>query len=76
MERNNVFTKSQHGFVSGRSCTTQLLEFMEEATQALDRGEDVDVTYLDFEKAFDKVPHKTLSKNCQNMESRAESKTG
>ena len=60
MERNNLFTKSQHGFVSGRSCTTQLLEFMEEATQALDRGEDVDVIYLDFAKAFDKVPHKRL----------------
>ena len=60
MERNNLTTKSQHGFVSGRSCTTQLLEFMEEATQALDRGEDVDVIYLDFAKAFDKVPHKRL----------------
>ena len=60
MERNNLFTKSQHGFVSGRSCTTQFLEFMEEATQALDRGEDVDVIYLDFAKAFDKVPHKRL----------------
>ena len=62
MERNNLFNKSQHGFVSGRSCTTQLLEFMEEATQALDRGEDVDVIYLDFAKAFDKVPHKRLLK--------------
>ena len=28
--------------------------------QALDRGEDVDVIYLDFAKAFDKVPHKRL----------------
>ena len=60
IEQNNLFTKSQHGFASGRSCTTQLLEFMEEATQALDRGEDVDVIYLDFAKAFDKVPHKRL----------------
>ena len=60
MERNNLFTKSQQVFVSGRSCTTQLLEFMEEASQAIDRGEDVDVFYLDFAKAFDKVPHKRL----------------
>ena len=60
MERNNLFTKYQHGFVSGRSCTTQLLEFMEEATQALDRGEGVDVIYLDFANAFDEVPHKRL----------------
>ena len=62
MERNNLITKSQHGFFSARSCTTQLLEFIKEATQALDRGEDVDVTYLDLAKTFDKVPHKTLSK--------------
>ena len=33
---------------------------MEEVTEAIDRGEEVDVIYLDFAKAFDKVPHKTL----------------
>ena len=33
---------------------------MEEITQALDKGEDVDVIYLDFAKAFDKVPHQRL----------------
>ena len=33
---------------------------MEEATQALDRGKDVDVIYLDFAKSFEKVPHKRL----------------
>ena len=58
IEGNNLYAKSQHGFVSGRSCTTQSLEFMEEATQALDRGENADVIYLDFAKAFDKVPTK------------------
>ena len=31
---------------------------MEEVTEAIDRGEEVDVIYLDFAKAFDKVPHK------------------
>ena len=33
---------------------------MEEDTGAIDRGEEVDVIYLDFSKAFDKVPHKRL----------------
>ena len=56
MTSNNLFYPAQHGFVTGRSCVTQLLEFMEELTESLDGGEDVDVIYLDFCKAFDKVP--------------------
>ena len=62
MERNNVFTEAQHGFVKGRSCITQLLELMEELTEALDSNEDIDIIYLDFRKAFDRVPHKRLLK--------------
>ena len=50
----------QHGFISGKSCTTQLLEYMEDITQAIDNGDDVDVIYLDFCKAFDRVPHTRL----------------
>ena len=33
---------------------------MEEITGELDNGNCVDVVYLDFAKAFDKVPHKRL----------------
>ena len=60
MESNNLFAEEHYGFIAGRSCTTQLLEFMEEITEALDRGDDVDVIYLDFAKAFDKIPHQRL----------------
>ena len=60
MEPNNIFANEQHGLRAGRACTTQLLEFMEEVTEAIDRGEEIDVIYLDFTKAFDKVPHKRL----------------
>ena len=59
---NDLFSKAQHGFIKGKSCVTQLLEFLEDITQAIDNGEDVDVVYLDFCKAFDKVPHKRLFK--------------
>ena len=52
MEDNNLFSKVQHGFIKGRFCTTQLLELMEELTEALDSNEEVDVIYLDFKKAF------------------------
>lgn len=60
MEDNNLFTKYQHGFRKGRSCTTQLLETLEDWTMALDESETVDVIYLDNYKAFDKVSHRRL----------------
>lgn len=37
-----------------------MLEFLERLTAEQDDGQSVDVVYLDFSKAFDKVPHKRL----------------
>ena len=51
---------SQHGFLKARSCLTNLLCFFEEITKWVDDGSPVDVIYLDFQKAFDKVPHQRL----------------
>ena len=65
MTSNNLFSNTQHGFISGRSCITQLLEYIEDLTEAIDNGEDVDVIYLDFCKAFDKVPHRRLVKKLE-----------
>ena len=36
------------------------LEFMEDITNAIDQADEVDVIYLDFWKAFDKVRHRRL----------------
>ena len=33
---------------------------MEDLTTKIDRGEAVDIVYLDFRKAFDSVPHERL----------------
>ena len=60
MTTNNLFSESQHGFLKGKSCVTQLLEYLEGITEAMDNGNDVDVIYLDFCKAFDKIPHRRL----------------
>jgi len=60
LEKNNLITASQHGFFPGRSCTTNLLEFLEGVTAKIDEGKPVDVVFLDFAKAFDKVPKERL----------------
>ncbi len=37
-----------------------MVEFMDFVTDAVDKGKSVDIFYLDFSKAVDKVPHKRL----------------
>ena len=56
LSRNQLIKTSQHGFMPKKSCTTNLLEYLEMLTKAVDGGEKVDVVYLDFAKAFDLVP--------------------
>ncbi len=48
---------SQHGVTKGKSCLTNLLSLYNRVFEAADRDENYDVIYLDFSKAFDKVPH-------------------
>ena len=55
-----LINTSQHGFLKARSCLTNILCFFEEITKWVDDGSPVDVVYLDFQKAFDKVPHQRL----------------
>ena len=52
-DTNQLFFEQQHGFCPRMSCVTQLLHVMEQWTKILDDGNDVDVIYLDFRKAFD-----------------------
>ena len=56
LEDNDLLTSAQHGFRAGRSCTTNLLEFLEKVTSSIDEGIPYDIIYYDFSKAFDKVP--------------------
>ena len=55
-----LINPSQHGFLKAKSCLTILLCFLEEITKWVDDGSPVDVIYLDYQKAFDKVPHQRL----------------
>ena len=58
--KHKFINPSQHGFLKVKSCLTNLLRFLEEITKWVDDGSPVDVIYLDFQKAFDKVPHERL----------------
>ena len=58
--RHSLINQTQHVFLKGRSCLTNLLDFMEHISKWADDGSPVDVIYLDFHKAFDKVPHQRL----------------
>ena len=53
-------SKQQHGFVPGRSCLSNLLESLDSICDILAEGGTVDIFYLDFQKAFDTVPHNRL----------------
>jgi len=57
---NKLMSLCQHGFLPRKSCTTQLLHALNDWTESLDRGNSVDVLYLDFKKAFNSVPHARL----------------
>ena len=57
---NKLFSNKQYGFIKGRSTTLQLLHLLDNWTNCLEEGGQMDIIYTDFEKAFDKVPHKRL----------------
>ena len=59
-EKHNLIHDSQHGFRSNKSCLTNLIEFFDAVINVYDQKKPVDVIYLDFAKAFDKVPHNKL----------------
>ena len=60
MNANGLISNKQFGFISGRSTILQLLHVVEEWTDILESGGTIDVYYMDFMKAFDKVPHRRL----------------
>jgi len=58
--KHGLINDDQHGFVERRSCLTNLLTFLDDVHNTVDKGIPVDVVFLDFRKAFDRVPHKRL----------------
>ena len=60
LHEQSLLNSAQHGFMKNRSCLTNLLCYLDEVTERIDEGKNVEVCYLDFSKAFDSVSHRLL----------------
>ena len=60
-DNHNILYPLQHGFRRGRSCETQLLEFIDDVSLNMENGKQTDILVMDFSKAFDKVSHSLLT---------------
>ena len=52
VQENQAIRPSQHGFMKGRSCLTNLTSFYDTVTCLVAEGEAVDVLYLGFSKSL------------------------
>ena len=60
LKSNNLISKAQHGFLAKKSTITNLLTCTYEWAKLLNNKQPFDIVYIDYEKAFDKVPHPKL----------------
>ena len=60
LDQKERLNSTQHGFRSGRSCLSALLGVFDNIVHMLDSNSSVDMVYLYFSKAFDKVNHGIL----------------
>ena len=64
---NHLDCEQQHGFTTGKSVNTNLLEALNIWSEALMHNIPIDVFYLDYAKAFDTVPHQRLLKQVESF---------
>ena len=74
LERNEIISDVQHGFVQGKSCQTQLLTVTEEWTRWMEERKPFDCLYFDYKKAFNSVPHMRLMRKIENWNNWASTK--
>lgn len=67
LESINFFHPLQHGFRKHFSCDTQLAEFTHDLLNSMDNNLQTDAIFLDFAKAFDRVPHNHLIRKLTSL---------
>lgn len=63
----HAFSPFQHGFLRGKSTVTNLILLNDFLTAAMDKGNQVDVIYTDYNKAFDRIDHFILLQKLNSM---------
>ena len=53
----DLINDKQYGFLPNKSCTTQMINTLDDIAYSLNSQSDVDIIYFDFAKAFDSVCH-------------------
>ena len=66
-ETNDLFNANQHGFRTGRSCLSELLQHYDKLLYNAENNRNTEVIYLDFAKAFDKVNHNILLRKLNKL---------
>ena len=60
LNEHQLISNSQWGFTTGRSTVAALLSTTHDWFKLLEEGKDICAIFLDYRKAFDSVPHRTL----------------
>ena len=63
----NIISTQQHGFMKGRSTTTNLICATQYISESIDMQVQTDVIYFDFTKAFDRLNHNILITKLSNF---------
>lgn len=67
-EVSNRITSCQHGFLPKKSTMTNLISFCQYVHEALNSKSQVDVIFMDMEKAFDRVRHCIILRALNDLE--------
>lgn len=66
-DMSDAIASAQHGFLRGRSTTTNLMEFANYALKVIESGSQVDAIYTDIRKAFDQINHRFLIQKLKEL---------
>ena len=67
LKTSHLLDNRQHGFLSKKSCTTNMVGFCDSLALSLNDCQRTDVVYFDFSKAFDSVNHDLLLNKLKNV---------